>query len=42
MTQRQLEATKLTSQQAGTRKLCLDKIGDPIVFKAKKTHLFWD
>jgi len=26
MTQRQLEATDLTSQPAGTRKLCLSKI----------------
>jgi len=42
MKQRQLEATKLTSQPAGTRRLCPNKITDPIASKAKNTRLFWD
>ena len=40
MTQRQLEATNLTSRPAGIRKLCPDKIADPIALKPKKTRLF--
>ncbi len=40
MTQRQLEATDLTSQPAGARKLCPGKIIDLIILKAKKTRLF--
>jgi hypothetical protein len=42
MTQRQLEATDLTSQSAGRRKLRPDKIANPVVLKFKKTRLFWD
>ncbi len=40
MTQRQLEATELTSESAGTRRLCPDKVIDSIVFKAKKIACF--
>lgn len=39
--QGQLEATKLTSQPAGTGKLCRGKLADPLVLKPKKTRLFW-
>jgi len=42
MTQRQLEATDLTSQPAGMRKLCPGKIAKLVVLKSKKTRLFWD
>lgn len=40
MTQRQLKATNLFSQSAGSRKLCPGKIADPIVSKAKKLACF--
>jgi hypothetical protein len=33
MTQRQLEATNLTSQLVGTRTLCPDKITNPFALK---------
>ena len=41
MTQRQFEATKLTSQSAGAEKLCPDKIIDSVALELKITRLFW-
>jgi len=40
MTQRQLEATELTSQPAGTGKLYRVKIIDSVASKLKYTRLF--
>jgi len=42
MTQRQFEATKLTSQLAGAGKLRPDKIIGSVALEPKITRLFWD